>query len=117
MREIDIGADPAKPGPHFLGANHETQEQAAEEGEDEKHILRPVAEVSDLAGLSRVRIAHMLKAGRIEGELRPLESGPGRPKWYTSVAAVEKYQSELLTPAEYGRKGNLIAGRGRPKSS
>lgn len=75
----------------------------------------PLNKIASQVELSLVRLRALLKEGKIEGDLR--REGRGLGKWYTSIAAVRKYQENLWTPQEWGRKGGLIAGRGRPKSS
>lgn len=57
--------------------------------------------------LSAVRLAELLKEGKIKGELR--REGRGRGKWYTTIIEIKKYKEGLLTPEEYGRRG------GRPR--
>ena len=84
--------------------------------EEDNEELLPIADVvARGAGLSVVRIQALLKEGKVEGEFRP-DEGRGHGKWYTSVAVVREYKENLWTPQEWGRKGGLIAGRGRCKS-
>lgn len=59
--------------------------------------------------LSTVRLAGLLKDGKIRGDLR--REGRGRGKWYTSIVEVKKYKDGLLSPGDYGRKG------GRPRKN
>jgi hypothetical protein len=74
--------------------------------------LIPVKQVAEVVPLSARRIRALLKSGKIAGELR-LEEGYGQGLWYTSIAEVQKYKSELPSFAEFGKIGGKTAGRGR----
>jgi len=97
-------------------ASESVRGESGQTPEENDELLLSIADVVERGGgLSNERIRALLHDGKIKGEFRPHE-GRGHGKWYTSVAAVRKYQENLWTPQEWGRKGNLIAGRGRPKS-
>ena len=89
------------------------QSRPPESPDEELDRMRPTAEVSEQAGLSAVRIRALINEGKVAGELRREGRGPG--KWYTTTRSVMDYRESLWTPQEWGRKGGLIAGRGRPK--
>ncbi len=101
-----------------MRSNSGRESGAQPEPDSEKDIgqLRPIKEVADQVSLSLSRIQALLKDGKMRGELR-LDEGYGKGLWYTSVTAVREYQKNLWTPQEWGCKGGLIAGRGRPKNS
>ena len=100
--------DPARQGPE-TGANHEIQEQAAEEV-DGKQSLRPVAEVAEHVDLSARQIRRLQKQGEIEGELRPPEGG-GTGKYYVAISETETYIETRPTWQEIGSRG------GRPRKN
>ncbi len=116
MPERDLGPQvfwsPDKPTSSAGDGSVEGVEQVRPEDE-----LVRITELAEQVPLSRVRLSHLLKAGKIEGELGSREGG-GRA-WYTSRSAVEEYLEWRRTEGSFqawGRKGGLTAGRGRPKS-
>jgi hypothetical protein len=96
-------------GGYPLIAGGSGEEESRCKAEINAEELIPVANVSEEAGLSAVRIKALLHEGIIEGELR--REGRGLGKWYTSVAAVDEYRKNLPTPQDFGRMG------GRPKKA
>lgn len=69
---------------------------------DFKRQMLPLAVVAELTGYSRVRLSHLVKSRRIEGEKRRSRT---RPKWFTTIEQVERYATELPDFHEFGRRG------------
>lgn len=88
---------------------------SGKEPEDNGNKLRPLKEVAEHVDLSLVRLQALVKDGKIKGELRS-EGRSGLGKWYSSIKAVEEYKNNLWTPQQWGHKGGVMGGRGRPKS-
>lgn len=93
-----------------------TERDYGQEDPEESKKLHPIKDLANQVSLSERRIRELLNEGKIEGELHS-DEGYGKGLWYTSVEAIEQYENNLWTPQEWGRKGGLIAGRGRPKTS
>lgn len=91
------------------------RDNSQEDPEASKKFL-PIKNLLNEVSLSESRIRELLNEGKIEGELHS-DEGYGKGIWYTSVEAIEQYKNNLWTSQEWGRKGGLIAGRGRPKTS